>query len=291
MKSMTGYGRALISENGRTVTAEIKSVNHRFLDVALKNFRALSFTEDGIKKLVEKKAARGHIEVFISYSDERSDAVSLEIDRELAEKYKNAARKLEAELGIRDDLTFGVLIRHPDVFKSVRLQDDEEILRELITRGVAIALDEMDSERLREGGFIKADLYLKLKTIEACTNEIAERSPRVFFEYREKLTQRMKEILNDTAYDEARLLNEVAFFTDRAGIDEEIERLKIHIASFFELLESSQPVGRKMDFTIQEINREINTVGSKSNDIELSNIVIKVKTELEKLREQCQNVE
>ncbi|MDR1940125.1 MAG: YicC family protein [Clostridiales bacterium] len=291
MKSMTGYGKSVINEDGRTLTVEIKSVNHRFLDIALKNFKTFGFAEEAVKKLVEGTAARGHIDVYINYTDGRQNAVKAEIDYNLAAEYLESAKKAEELLGIKNDLTFSSLIAGGDVFKTVFQEDDAELLAGLITKGVESALFELDAARCREGASIKADLKEKLKAVRERVAEIERRSPAVYSEYKEKLTARIRESLADVQIDEARLINEVAFFTDRAGIDEENERLKIHIASFFDVIDAKTASGRKMDFMLQEMNREINTVGSKSNDIELSEHVIFVKTELEKIREQVQNIE
>jgi uncharacterized protein (TIGR00255 family) len=288
---MTGYGKKSASEGGRSLTVEIKSVNHRFLDIALKNFKAFGFAEEGVKKAVEKSLSRGHVEVYVNYIDHRENAVSVEIDYNLVGEFKKSAERIEREYGIKNDLTFCALMRNNDVFSELYEEDDQEVLRTLIDACTRDALDELNGAREREGNLIKADLTEKLKGIRKSVEWIEGRSPAVFNEYREKLTARIKEILADVEIDENKLLNEVAFFTDRAGIDEEIERLKIHIKSFFTLLESPDAVGRKMDFTLQEMNREINTIGSKANDIELSNVVIGVKTELEKIREQAQNLE
>ncbi|MDR3263985.1 MAG: YicC family protein [Clostridiales bacterium] len=291
MKSMTGYGRSTVSSGGRTLTIEIKSVNHRFLDIAFKNFKTFAFAEDTVKKLVENHAARGHIEISVNYSDNRDDAVALDINYNLINEYISSAEQIQETFGIENDIKFSSLMRNGDIFKQVFNADDEEVLLSLITECALQALKELNASREREGNLIKADLAEKLRGIRENVAAIEKRSPSVFAEYKEKLTARIKESLGEIAVDEAKLLNEVAFFTDRAGIDEEIERLKIHISHFFGIIESYEPVGRKMDFTLQEMNREINTTGSKSNDMELSRIVINVKTELEKIREQCQNIE
>jgi uncharacterized protein (TIGR00255 family) len=288
---MTGYGKHSLSADGRSLSVEIKSVNHRFLDVALKNFKAFGFAEDAVKKLVEANAARGHFEVYASYSDGRENAVSLLIDYNLIGEYVKGAEQIEERFGIKNDLGFCALMRNNDIFKEKFNEDDEAVLLFLITGCVSAALAELNAARAKEGALIKADLTAKLKFVSERVAEIEARSPAVYAEYRKKLTERIKEALDGAEIDEAKLLNETAFFTDRAGIDEEIERLKIHIKNLFEIFETEGAVGRKIDFTLQEINREINTVGSKANDIELANIVIGVKTELEKIREQCQNIE
>jgi uncharacterized protein (TIGR00255 family) len=288
---MTGYGKHVVSALGRVLSAEIKSVNHRFLDVALKNFRTFGFAEDRVKKLIEASVSRGHVEVYVSYSDERENAVSLLIDYNLIGEYVKGAEETEARFGIPNDLSFCALMRNNDIFKEKFNEDDEEILLGLMTECISAALSELNAARVREGDFIKADLTAKLNFVEKKVAEIERRSPEVYAEYRKKLNERIKEILEGVEIDENKLLNETAFFTDKAGIDEEIERLKIHIKNLFALFESEEVVGRKMDFTLQEMNREINTIGSKANDIELANIVISVKTELEKIREQCQNIE
>jgi uncharacterized protein (TIGR00255 family) len=288
---MTGYGRGGACADGLIVSVEVKSVNHRFLDVALKNFKSFGFAEDAVKKLVEKRAARGHIEVFLSCSDEREDAVSLKIDYNIANEYLRSAKELCGKLGIKNDLTFTALMRDNDVFKRQFNGCDEETLLALIKQSAGSALDELNAAREREGKFIKADLKTKLAGIKADIDEISARAPAVLSEYGKKLTERIKELLAGAEIDEARLLNEAAFFADRACVDEEIERLKIHIDGFFETLEDEGATGRKMDFILQEMNREINTIGGKANDIRLAEAVIRVKTELEKIREQCQNIE
>jgi uncharacterized protein (TIGR00255 family) len=291
MKSMTGYGKYSVSAYGRVLSTEIKSVNHRFLDVALKNFKTFGFAEERVKKLIEASVSRGHVEVYINYSDERENAVSLLVDYNLIGEYLKSAEEIETRFGIKNDLSFCALMRNNDVFKEKFNEDDEEILLSLITECISAALLDLNAARIREGGLIKTDLTAKLNFVAGKVAEIEKRSPEVYAEYGKKLGDRIKEILDGVEVDENRLLNEAAFFADRAGIDEEIERLKIHIKNLFAIFESEEAVGRKMDFTLQEMNREINTIGSKANDIELANIVISVKTELEKIREQCQNIE
>ena len=279
MYSMTGFGKGTASRDGREMTVEFKSVNHRFLDIGLRLPRHLTCVEDGIRKVIASGISRGHIDVFVSYSNTRSDSKQVRIDESLLAAYITAARSLPRALHLRDDLTITTALKLPDVSA------------ELCASAAADAMEQLIAMRSREGGIIRADLSQKLATMREFAEAIRERAPFVSEEYRQRLNERVAAVLTDTEVDRARLATEIALFTDRSSIDEEIVRLFSHIDHFEQLFSADEPVGRKMDFIVQELNRECNTIGSKANDAALTEIVLACKAEIEKIREQIQNVE
>ena len=280
MYSMTGFGKGTASRDGREMTVEFKSVNHRFLDIGLRLPRHLTCVEDGIRKVIASGISRGHIDVFVSYSNTRSDSKQVRIDESLLAAYITAARSLPRALHLRDDLTITTALKLPDVSVA-----------ELCASAAADAMEQLIAMRSREGGIIRADLSQKLATMREFAEAIRERAPFVSEEYRQRLNERVAAVLTDTEVDRARLATEIALFTDRSSIDEEIVRLFSHIDHFEQLFSADEPVGRKMDFIVQELNRECNTIGSKANDAALTEIVLACKAEIEKIREQIQNVE
>ncbi len=291
MKSMTGYGKGVAARDGRELTVELKSVNHRFLDIGMRVPRILSCTEDTIRRVIGERLSRGHIDVYLNYRNTRSDAKTVHVDTQLAEAYVRAARSLPTRLGLDDDLTIASVLRLPDVTEIVAADEDSDALIALAEEATGAAIDALEVMRTAEGERLKTALLSGVNSMAAYRETILQRAPSVVEDYRRKLTERIEQALSDADIDRARLATEVALFADRACIDEELVRLESHIAQFRAYLEAAEPIGRKMDFLIQEMNRECNTIGSKANDAELTNTVLLCKAEIEKLREQIQNVE
>ena len=291
MYSMTGYGRGAASLDGRELTIELKSVNNRFLDIGMKLPRQLSFLEDGLRKLLNDSLSRGHVDVFVNYRNLRSDAKAVRVDESLLKAYLDSARESAKALDLKDDLTLSRALALPDVTTILPADEDQEALSELGKAAMTEAIESLKVMRFKEGERLKLDLSARMDTMTEYAAAIETRAPAVAEEYRTKLTARIEELLGETEVDRARLATEVAIFADRAAIDEEIVRLNTHLVHFRELLEADEPVGRKMDFLVQEMNRECNTIGSKANDGELTSIVLLCKAEIEKLREQIQNIE
>jgi uncharacterized protein (TIGR00255 family) len=291
MLSMTGYGKGEYVEGGLELTCEIKTVNNRYLDVSIKAPRIFAAYEDVIRNTIRKKLTRGHADVFISFKDKRERPTALAVDIALAGSYVAAAKALKEEFpDLTDDVTLSSVLRYPDVLK----QEDSQSLDEEMTKGLDvalnIALDKLNEMRLVEGEKLKADMLARVDTIEGIVGEIAQRAPLIAKEYREKLTARVKEYLDGANIDESRLLTEVAVFTDKSNIDEELTRLRSHIEQFRAIAKEGI-VGRKLDFLVQEFNREANTTCSKSNDVAITRAGLNLKNEIEKIREQVQNLE
>ncbi len=291
MYSMTGYGRGTASLDGRELTIELKSVNNRFLDIGMKLPRQLSFLEDSLRKLLNDSLNRGHVDVFVNYRNLRSDAKTVRVDEPLLQAYLASARESAKALDLVDDLTLSRALTLPDVTTILPADEDQDALRSLSEAVMTEAIGNLKAMRRKEGERLKLDLSARMDTMTGYAAAIEQRAPAVAEEYRAKLTARIEELLGETEVDRARLATEVAIFADRAAIDEEIVRLNTHLIHFRELLEADEPVGRKMDFLVQEMNRECNTIGSKANDAELTSIVLLSKAEIEKLREQIQNIE
>ena len=291
MKSMTGYGKGVVSREGRELTVELKSVNHRFLDVSMRLPRVLSCIEDTLRTTIASRLSRGHVDVFVNYRNTRSDAKTVRVDETLLSAYVEAARSANGSLGLRDDLTLSNVLRLPDVTEIVPSDEDADELIALAKDAAELALDGLVEMRVAEGARLKTALFSGVNAMDAFREEILAHAPFVAEEYRKKLNERIEAVLSDAEIDRARLATEVALFADRCCIDEELVRLKSHIAQFRAYLEASEPVGRNMDFIVQEMNRECNTIGSKANDAALTKSVLACKAEIEKLREQIQNVE
>ena len=291
MKSMTGYGKGVVSREGRELTVELKSVNHRFLDVSMRLPRVLSCIEDTLRTTIASRLSRGHVDVFVNYRNTRSDAKAVRVDETLLSAYVAAARTANEALNLRDDLTLSNVLRLPDVTEIVPSDEDADELIALAKDAAELALDGLVEMRVAEGARLKTALLSGVNAMDAFREEILARAPFVAEEYRKKLNERIEAVLSDAEIDRARLATEVALFADRCCIDEELVRLKSHIAQFRAYLEASEPVGRNMDFIVQEMNRECNTIGSKANDAALTKSVLACKAEIEKLREQIQNVE
>jgi len=291
MLSMTGYGKGEYAEGGLELTCEIKTVNNRYLDVSVKAPRIFAAYEDVIRGIIRKKLTRGHADVFVSVKDKRERPTAFSVDLALAGSYIAAANALmQAHPELPNDLTLSSVLRYPDVLK----QEDTQALDEELTSALNIALngalDKLNEMRLVEGEKLKEDMLSRVKTIEGLVEEISTRAPMIAAEYREKLTNRVKEYLDGTQIDEGRLLTEVAVFTDKSNIDEELTRLRSHIEQFRSICEEGV-VGRKLDFLVQEFNREANTTCSKSNDVTITRAGLALKNEIEKIREQVQNLE
>ena len=291
MLSMTGYGKGEYKEGGIELTCEIKTVNNRYLDVSVKAPRIFTAYEDVIRTLVREKLTRGHADVFVSCTDKRERPAALVPDMQLAASYVAAATALKAAFpALADDVTLTSVLRFPDVLKQDEQAAADEELLSALKKALSEALDNLNRMRRTEGEKLKADMLSRMDSIEARAKEIAARAPKVAEEYRKKLEERVREYLKDANADEGRLLTEVAVFADKSNIDEELTRLFSHISQFRSICEEGI-VGRKLDFLVQEFNREANTTCSKSNDIEITRTGLALKNEIEKVREQVQNLE
>ena len=291
MFSMTGYGKGEYKEGGIELTVEIKTVNNRYLDVSVKSPKSFNAYEEAVRSLVRGSLSRGHADVFVGFNDRREQAGRLTVDENAARAYVQAAERLkELFPGIADDLTLTALLRGADVIRTEEdAADDEQVLAAL-TAALSAALEKLNAMRAREGEKLAADMLARMDTIETLVGEIAARAPCVAENYRAKLFERMREVLADAPVDEARLLSEAAVFADKCNIDEELTRLRSHISQFRAVCREER-VGRKLDFLVQEFNREANTICSKSNDLAVTNAALALKNEIEKIREQVQNIE
>ena len=290
MRSMTGYGRCTRVIDGRQLTIEVKSVNHRFLDLGFRMPRSFAFLEEDARRIIGQRLNRGHVDLFATYRNLRTDARTVTVDSALLSAYMGALDSIGETSGMRDDRTLMSVSRLPDVLVVEEAEEDRETLKLLMAEALGGALDEMVAMREREGASMKADLILHVDEIERMTGEIEQRYPETVAEYQQRLKQRVEELLGGDM-DEQRLLQEVAVMADRSAIAEETVRLHSHIAQLRELFEQDEPVGRRIDFIVQELNREVNTISSKSQDIPITRLVVSCKAEIEKLREQLQNVE
>lgn len=284
---MTGYGRATRALDGRELSVELKSVNHRFLDLSFRMPRSFSFLEDDARKRIAAAVARGHVEIYITYKNRRADARVVELDGTLLAAYMRA---LDGAEGLADDRTLISMARFPDVLQITEAEEDQEALRALMAETLSAALEGLDAMRAREGEALRRDIASQVDALEKITLKIEERYPMTVGEYGKRLRTAIEELIGQNV-DEARLLTEVALMADKSAIDEETVRLKSHISLLRECLESGEPVGRRIDFIVQELNREVNTISSKSQDIPITNLVVEGKAVIEKLREQVQNVE
>ena len=291
VKSMTGFGRCEISEGDRKMTVEMKSVNHRYLDVAIKMPKKLNFFESAIRSLLKTCIQRGKVDVFITYEDLSEANTTLRYNQALAAEYLKYLNQMAEEFHLEQDVKVSALSRYPEVLVMEEVQEDEEELWKLLEKAVKGACEQFVETRIREGENLKRDLLIKLDELLEHVAYVEERSPQIVAEYREKLTEKVKELLADTQMEESRIAAEVTIYADKICVDEEIVRLKSHIKHTKETLEKEDSVGRKLDFIAQEMNREANTILSKSNDLEVSNHAIELKTGIEKVREQIQNIE
>ena len=287
MRSMTGYGRGLCERDGRSVAIELKSVNHRFLDLSFRMPRSFAFAEDAMRRQIASGVSRGHLDIYVSYSNIRDDSKTVRVDTALLSAYMKAMDLLD---GLPDDRTRLSVAQLDGVMTVEEAAEDSEALTVIITEALSSALGELNAMRLREGGNIKTQLSNSIDELERVTDTISERYPQTVKEYTERLKKSVRELI-DRDIDEARLLTEVAIMADRSAIDEEVVRLHSHIAQLRQLLADEEPVGRRVDFLVQELNREVNTISSKSQDVPITNLVIEAKAIIEKLREQIQNIE
>ena len=291
VKSMTGYGRAVETVNGREFTVEIRSVNNRYLDCTVKLPRTLSFAEDTVKQAVKASISRGKVDVFVSQRSEGMPEVTVSLNRDVAEAYIRAMRQMAEEFQIREDISVALVSQMSDVFTVDRPQVDEEQLLADLMQVVGHALEGYDAMRSREGEALKADLTGRGNTIRSLVSQVEEGSPQTVADYRTRLYQKLQEVLANTAIDESRILTEAAIFADKVAVDEETVRLRSHLEQMDSMLATGGPIGRKLDFLLQEMNREANTIGSKCSDVRLARVVVEIKAELEKIREQTQNIE
>ena len=291
MLSMTGYGKGAYEKEGLELTCEIKTVNNRYLDVSIKAPRVFSAYEDVVRGMVREKLTRGHADLFISLKDKREKPTALSVDIALATSYVQAGQAIKEKFPqLVDDITISSVLRYPEVLKSEDTQTLDEEMITALKSALNLALDALNDMRRTEGDKLKADMLARVAVIEEIVGKIETRAPLVAKAYKERLETRIKEHLENVQYDEARLLTEVAVFTDKSNIDEELTRLHSHIAQFREIC-GEGVVGRKLDFLVQEFNREANTTCSKSNDVEITRLGLALKNEIEKIREQVQNLE
>lgn len=291
MLSMTGYGKGAYDKGGVELTCEIKTVNNRYLDVSIKAPRIFAAYEDVIRSTIKEKLTRGHADVFVSLKDKREKPTALSVDENLAISYVTAAKKLrELFPELADDVTLSSVLRYPEVLKNEDVAVLDEELIAALKAALGLALDNLNAMRKVEGEKLQADMLSRVQTIEDTVEQIKARAPQIAMQYKEKLTARVSEYLNGANIDENRILTEVAVFTDKSNIDEELTRLTSHIAQFRSICKEGI-VGRKLDFLVQEFNREANTTCSKSNDVEITRLGLALKNEIEKIREQVQNVE
>lgn len=291
IKSMTGFGRCEVQEAERKITVEMKSVNHRYLDVNIKMPKKLNFFEAAIRSELKNYIQRGKIDIFITYEDYTESNVCVKYNKELAAEYMGYLNQMAEEFSLDNDVRVSALSRYPEVLSMEEQTIDEEKLWQLLDRGIKGAAEGFVETRIREGENLKNDLLNKLDFMLTHVDFITERSPQIIAEYRQKLTDKVRELLEDTKIDENRLLTEVTIFADRVCVDEELVRLRSHIETTKETLIQGGSIGRKLDFIAQEMNREANTILSKTSDLEISNRGIELKTEIEKVREQIQNIE
>jgi len=294
IRSMTGYGRSGRVMFDRKISIEIKSVNHRYNDLSVKMPRILNPFEDAIRKMMAQTITRGKVDVYINLESFSSDDVIISLNKPLADAYAEKLKEIKQLYSTYDDVSLSLISRFPDVV-SVGKNDDSEKssseISETLFCALSDAIEQFNEMREREGAALKTDLLMKIDMLSELAAKVLARSPEIVAEYRKKLLVRMSDVLADTNIDETRILTEAAIFADKSCIDEELTRLSSHLSQFKQILQSEGAIGKKLDFLVQEINREINTTGSKSNDVEITGYVIEMKSESEKIREQVQNIE
>ena len=291
IKSMTGYGRAVEMLNGREFTVEIRSVNNRYLDCSVRLPRILSFGEDAVKQAVKASVSRGKVDVFITVRSEAGDEVQVSINKTVLEGYLAAMQQMVTDFGVKDDISVSTVSRLPDVFVLEKPQVDEEQLLADLMSVVAKALESYDAMRRTEGEALDRDLRSRGQTILELVSQVEAGNGQTVIDYRARLEAKLREVLENTSIDESRILTEAAIFADKVAVDEETVRLRSHLKQMNAMLSGGGAVGRKLDFLLQEMNREANTIGSKCTDVNLARIVVDIKAELEKIREQTQNIE
>ena len=291
LKSMTGYGRAERTLDGRTVTVELRSVNNRYLDCNVRMPRLYLFAEEGFKAQVQKTISRGKVDVFITLEGAGTQALAVSVNRPVADGYYAALRELAELYGLNGDIPISLLSQFPDVRLAETAEEDADQTAQEISAALTQALLDFDQMRTREGAKLEEDILSRAARIEELVEQVKSRSPETVSEYRARLEERMNEVLANLQLDPARILTEAAIFADKVAVDEETVRLTSHIAQLREMLSQGGAIGRKLDFLIQEFNREANTIGSKCSDMEIAGLVVEMKAEIEKIREQVQNVE
>ena len=291
IKSMTGFGRCEVLKDSRKFTVELKSVNHRYLDVNIRMPKKLNFFETSIRTLLKSYADRGKVDIFITYEDLSQSQVSVKYNAALAAEYLKYLNQMAEEFSLDNDVRVSTLSRYPEVFTMEECSEDEDELWNGLKEALEGAFSQFVEMRTKEGERLKEDILLKLDLLSEQIRFIEERSPQIIAEYRTKLEEKMRELLEDTQIDDNRIAAEVILFADKICTDEEVVRLRSHIQHMKETLEESNGIGRKLDFIAQEMNREANTILSKANDLDISNRAISLKTEIEKIREQIQNIE
>lgn len=291
IRSMTGYGYNKYQDEMVSVDVEIKTVNHRFCDVYIRMPKQLSCFEDKVRSLIVNRIHRGKVDVFLNCENLGEGVKKVILDKNLAREYYNAMNELADELQLRDDISTSTLARFPEILRVEKKEDDSEAIWSILEQTVNGALDVLIAMREVEGEKLKASMIETCKSIENYRLKIKEREPMVIAEYKEKLTERIKELMGSDVIDESRLAMEVAIFADKCSINEELVRLRSHLDQFMNILNTEGPIGKKLDFLLQEMNREVNTIGAKANDLEITKNVIELKSEIEKIREQIQNIE
>lgn len=291
IKSMTGYGRGTIEEAGRAFQVEIKSVNNRYLDINIRLPRQFNALEDNVRKYITSRLSRGKIDVYINQEKISEDDVNISVDEQVAKSYYDAFATLKEKFSLQDDISLSLIARSNDVIVIKKKEEDLEHIWSTLSKALQAAIDMFVDMRIKEGLKLSNDMLERCEIINGILLKIEERSPEVVKEYREKILQRISDFLKEVEVDQGKLLNEVAFFADKCNVTEEIVRLKSHIEQFKNTLSSGESIGRKLDFIIQEMNRETNTIGSKANDLVITNLVVDIKSEIEKIREQVQNIE
>ena len=292
IRSMTGFGHGEVSnDKNQKVTVEMKSVNHRYCDISLKLPKKLAMFEANIRNIMKEYASRGKIDIYVSYEDLSETAVSLHYNQAMAEEYMQVFKKMQEDFNIETKITAEALAKYPEVVTIEEVQQDEEVWWELLEAALRQAAEKFVETRTIEGANLKRDLLGKLDQMAADVAFIEERSPQIIAEYRSKLEEKVKEFLEDSTIEENRIAAEVTLYADKIAVDEEIVRLQSHISSTTDVLESDESIGRKLDFMAQEMNREANTILSKSSDVDLADHAIELKTNVEKVREQIQNIE
>ena len=291
VKSMTGYGRAEETVNGCTITVELRSVNNRYLDCNIRLPRLYLFAEEAMKARIQNTISRGKVDVFVTLDNAGAEKVQVSVNKPVADGYYAALKQLAADYDLEGDISVSLLSRFPDVLLAEKAEEDVEQMAKDICSVLDRALADFDQMRSREGQRLKDDVLSRARTIEDKVTLVEERSPQTMAEYRTKLEARMTEVLSNTQLDPARILTEAAIFADKVAVDEETVRLRSHIGQLREMLDKGGATGRKLDFLIQEFNREANTIGSKCSDIDIARHVVDIKAEIEKIREQVQNIE
>lgn len=291
IRSMTGYGRGEAVLHDRTITVELRAVNNRYLDCTVKIPRLYVFAEEAIKSCVQKQVGRGKVDVFVSIDATAADKIDVSLNKPVADGYYQALKQMQVAYGLSDDISVSLLSRFPDVFLVEKEQGDADVIAGDIVQVLTQALADFNAMREREGEKLAQDIQGRAQTIASLVSQVEERSPQTVAEYREKLRQRMQEVLENTQLDENRILTEAALFADKVAVDEETVRLRSHLDQLGQMLEQGGAIGRKLDFLIQEFNREANTIGSKCSDVALARVVVELKGEIEKIREQVQNIE